>query len=704
MSKREASVGAAGAAHWFLVRVASPVLGGQPRAVRVRRESGRPAIEIPLSRRGTSTEVIELPVGDRLKGVENYDGRLIDGAHCIVRRIGALERWLRGFWRAWNFYRAISPGQQVSLGLSLGQVVTCPTHVAGIARQVRLPLSYAFWIDGCESGLPERRASRPRGGAAAIDVVLIVDETNDELLAATIRSLTQQTVPPRCVAVLDPAGNSMRAETARNWLREAGIPVADDNRVAIDAATSVQRDRSAESRQVAYWLFLPTGWLLRHNTVEHLSATVDCREVPALIYWDDDDLSGEGHRCNPRFKPDWSREHFYCTNFLGESFALRKDLVVGLAEAVRDGCFQADELILKVAELDGRPDGHIAHVASVLTHRLQGRSAGPTGDVRRHHGAIERHLDRTSVLAAVTMDRHGLCRVRFDLPAAPPWVTVVIPTRNALSLLRQCLSSLTLRTRYPGFDILVIDNGSDDLSAVAYLNDLAGRQLNGRRVSVFGYPQSFNYSAMNNLAARRARGEVLCLMNNDVEVTDPSWLAEMVSQLMQRGIGAVGAKLLYPNGTVQHAGDAVGVGGCADHFFSGLDGDSPGYCGLASVTREVSAVTAACMVTWRATFEAVGGLDETRLPVAFNDVDYCLRIREAGWRIVFAANAVLVHHESATRGTDRSKAAMRRGRREADYVRRRWLAQRPNDSFYNPNLSHERADFTLSGLPRVPGY
>jgi O-antigen biosynthesis protein len=215
------------------------------------------------------------------------------------------------------------------------------------------------------------------------------------------------------------------------------------------------------------------------------------------------------------------------------------------------------------------------------------------------------------------------------------------------------------------------------------------------------YDAPFNYSAINNMAVAAAGGDIICLLNNDTEVIGGDWLEEMVGQLLQPGVDVVGAKLLYDNGMVQHAGDLVGVGGIANHAFAWLQGDEPGYCMRAVVAQEYSAVTAACLVTWRKRFNDLGGLDARHLPVAFNDVDYCLRVREAGGRVVWTPHAVLLHHESVSRGLDQSRAQKRRARGEAAWMRRRWKAALQRDPFYNPNLSHERPDFSLSHAPVV---
>src|SRR6266704_2139628 len=257
--------------------------------------------------------------------------------------------------------------------------------------------------------------------------------------------------------------------------------------------------------------------------------------------------------------------------------------------------------------------------------------------------------------------------------------------------------SIRERSSYRNFEIIVVDNQSDDAAALDYFAALA--ESGAARVLRYTWP--FNFSAINNFAVGEARGEAICLLNNDTEVISPDWMETLLGHLVQPGVGAVGAKLLFPDGRVQHAGDAVGPGGCADHLHEALERDDPGYCNRAIVAQEVSAVTAACLMTWKHLYQRLDGLNAKHLKVAFNDVDFCLRVQEAGYRVIFTPHAELYHNESATRGQDRTWRKMRRTKREADYMRARWKARMGHDPYYNPNLSYRRPDFSLSDAPRV---
>ena len=301
------------------------------------------------------------------------------------------------------------------------------------------------------------------------------------------------------------------------------------------------------------------------------------------------------------------------------------------------------------------------------------------------------------VVADVQRTPRGHYRLRYALPAKLPLISVIVPTRDMLGHLKPCIDSVLSKSSYPNYELLIIDNQSVEPQTLAYFKTLTTHS----KVKVVPYKQPFNFSAINNYAVEQAQGEVICLLNNDTEVITADWMEEMLGHLLQAEVGCVGAKLLFADGRVQHAGDTVGPGGCADHLHSKLERDEPGYMDRAILAQDLSAVTAACLMTHRELYISLGGLDEKNLAVAFNDVDYCLRVREAGKRVVFTPYAELYHHESMSRGKDDNPEKISRSKREADYIRQRWKHLMHHDPFYNPNLSYSRADFSLSHAPLV---
>jgi GT2 family glycosyltransferase len=285
------------------------------------------------------------------------------------------------------------------------------------------------------------------------------------------------------------------------------------------------------------------------------------------------------------------------------------------------------------------------------------------------------------------------------LPADPPSVSIVILTRDRVDLLRTCIESIFARTDYPNFDLVLVDNGSTDRVAIDYLNVLAKNP----RVTILRDLGAFNFSRLNNLAVAQTRAEFVLLLNNDTEVLNGDSLREMVGHGARPDIGAVGARLLYPNGGIQHAGVVLGIAGIGSHAHKGLRREDAGYFSRPHLTHDVSAVTGACLLVRRELYLQLGGLDEVNLPVAFNDIDFCLRISAAGMRVVYTPYAELIHHESASRGYEDTPEKQQRFQREADYMRRKWGTQLESDLSYNPNLRLEpEADFKLAFPPRVP--
>jgi GT2 family glycosyltransferase len=309
--------------------------------------------------------------------------------------------------------------------------------------------------------------------------------------------------------------------------------------------------------------------------------------------------------------------------------------------------------------------------------------------------ALNEHFRRQKINARAEVDGYGY-RVRYALPADPPRVSLVIPTRNGLQLIRACIGSILKKTTYPNYEILIVDNGSDDLGTLRYFNEL---QAEGR-VRVLRDDRPFNYAALNNAAVKSARGDMVGLLNNDLQVISPEWLSEMVSIALQPGVGAVGARLWYPNETLQHGGIIIGLCGVAGHSHKYLPRHQDGYFSRARVAQSLSAVSAACLVIRKKIYEQLGGLDELNLQVAFNDVDFCLRVREAGYRNVWTPYAELYHYESATRGYENTPERRARIAKEAQYMKGRWGNLLLNDPAYNPNLTVDHEDFSLSWPPR----
>ncbi|WP_260427312.1 MULTISPECIES: glycosyltransferase family 2 protein [unclassified Burkholderia] len=459
-----------------------------------------------------------------------------------------------------------------------------------------------------------------------------------------------------------------------------------------DSAEEWSRLMSTTVEQNEWRLVIRAGVTLSEQALFCLADAVVKTPDAAVIYADHDVVGADGQLCDPVFKPDWSPELLRSTNYIGEAFVWNGRYAHRLPEFGADvnSANVAHALLLRLSEL-GSP---MVHVPAPLWHITPREE--PVDGVETV-SAVTAHLRRVGISAEVEGAGPGRCRVRYAIAEPAPLVSIVIPTRDQLGHLRRCITSVLEKTRYGPYEILVVDNQSVEPETLDYLRSL--QQVANVRVLAFDEP--FNYSRINNVAIAQAKGELVCLLNNDTEVISPEWLGEMVGVLSSGNVGAVGAKLLYGDDTVQHAGDTVGPGGCANHLHNGIGRNEPGYCGRALVAQDLSAVTAACLLTGKSLYQRVGGLNEHSLKIAFNDVDYCLRIRDTGLRIVWTPHALLYHHESISRGKDESPPQRKRFRSEVRYMRNRWRHIMYHDPFYNPNLNYLQADFLPAAMPNV---
>ncbi|MGB8633713.1 MAG: glycosyltransferase family 2 protein, partial [Rhodanobacteraceae bacterium] len=356
---------------------------------------------------------------------------------------------------------------------------------------------------------------------------------------------------------------------------------------------------------------------------------------------------------------------------------------------------QDHDLTLRISEQ--LEDREIIHIPKVLYHwRATTGSTAKSPDEKDYAAskarrAVEDHLRRSSIPGDVTHTEAGYLRVKYSLPETPPRVSLIIPTRDRLDLLRMSVGSILENTSYPDFEVIIVDNQSQEPETIAWCKEIA---TNDPRVRILPHDKPFNFSRINNDAVARASGEIIGLVNNDIEATDPGWLAEMVSHAIRPDVGAVGAKLYYPDGSIQHAGVILGFGGVAGHVYCSKPKDHAGQMGRAMLVQNMSAVTAACLVVRKEAYLAVGGMNED-LRVAFNDIDFCLRLLKAGYRNVWTPHAELIHHESASRGLEDTMEKQRRFASESQLMKAIWGEMLNRDPAYNTNLSLSLEPFTL---------
>lgn len=434
---------------------------------------------------------------------------------------------------------------------------------------------------------------------------------------------------------------------------------------------------------------------LTPDAIAEMARALEAHPDLDLIYSDEDKIDANGNRFSPHFKPAWDPDYALITNYICHFTVIRRSLVE-TAGGFRPGLegSQDHDLIQRVAELSA-PE-RIGHVPRILYHwRATGDSTAASVEAKPYAIAATGRVIRDALVRRGTParaeQRRDRWRLLWPLPEARS-VSVIIPTRNRVNLLETCIDGLLAQTDYSPLDIRIVDNGSDDPATLRYLDQLSHRS----GVTVLRDRGPFNFSRLCNFGAEGAPGDYLCFLNNDVEPANPDWLRELIAEAARPEIGLVGAKLLYPDRSVQHAGIALSGEHVARHTNLGIAEDDGGYWGRALQAQSLSAVTGACMVMRRKVFEEVGGFDEA-LAVDFGDIDLCLRVRKAGYRVLWTPHARLIHHESASRGSVITPEKAVLYDLERIFMLDRWSTLLDDDPAYNPNLciTPERPAFAL---------
>lgn len=422
-----------------------------------------------------------------------------------------------------------------------------------------------------------------------------------------------------------------------------------------------------------------------------------------LVYSDEDMIDETGRRYNPHFKPDWNPDLLYSQNWVSHLGVYRSSLVKAIG-GFREGYEGSQDYDLLLRFIEHTSVDRIRHIPEVLYHwrSIPGSVALGAQEKPYAHAAarraIQSHFDRSGVMAKIQRGFRQLHRVSYARKYPEPRVSLVIGTRDRADLLATIVSGVLYETDYSNLELIIVDNGSEESVTLRFLEKLQ----RDRRVRVIRHEAAFNFAEINNLGVSSATGELIGLINSGLEVISPDWLDEMVSHALRPEIGVVGVRLLYKNNTVQHAGLILGLGGCvAGHVHKGLTRRAGGYLARAHLIQDFSAVTGACMLFRRDVFDLVNGLEGTRLAFRYSDVDFCLKVRERGFRVVYVPTVELYYHESLSRGMDATPDKAECLQRESDYMRERWGDLLLNDPYYNPNLSLESESWSLAFPPRV---
>jgi GT2 family glycosyltransferase len=669
----------------------------EPMAVRLIRKTEDsaqtlvPAVESAFARLNRHVRGLQRSLRTRMSELEAAD-----------RHIATLEEKLLKLKEAKRDLKRLKQEKQVlrkSPERKIGQVLLAPYRLPQkLLREVRKRFprlnkslrgdpanEYQAWFDDHRIQPAELPAQREESSAFSfqpcVSIITPVFNTPVKWLAECVESVRAQSYEKWELILID--DDSSDPETLRYLAelcpRDSRIVCTKvEKRGGISAACNRGLEVAAGD-----WIgFLDHDDLLEPDALFQMVKWLQDHRDADLVYSDEDKLTEAGLD-SPIFKPDWSPDYFLSCNYVCHFTVVRSELLreVGGFRSEFDGA-QDYDLFLRIVEKRKQID----HIPRILYHWR--RSITSTADnIRRKPGsletgrhALEAHLQRQQQSGHVTVDwRTHAYWIKRDLTEAKK-ISIIIPVRDRVDLLARCLDSLTSKTTYAPYEIVVVDNESESAEARDYFAGLKHR--------VVHYAGPFNFSAINNFAVEQTEGSWLLFLNNDIEVIDGDWLSIMAEHIQRPEVGAVGPRLLYPDDTVQHAGIVVGVGGIAEHAFRGLPAEAPGVCRQLQVTRNYSAVTGACLLTRREVFDEVGGFDEECLPVTFSDVDLCLKMRRAGYLVVYTPFAKLYHHESGTRR--RTVEPL-----ETEVMRERWSGVLERDPYYNPNLSRDRADFSL---------
>ena len=676
------------------------------------------------------TDVLVLPSRDETMPIAILEAMSL-GKAVICTDVGGVSEWLRDGMNGLLVERE----NPEALAAAIANCVRSPEMVEELKAAGARTFERHFTLDRFASRFAEvllslERRANSLGGDYQNWIVQFdsMPATTRAGLRRQLRSLIRQPLISIILPVYNPdlrfleaAIDSVRGQIYERW----ELCIADDASTEPDVRPFLQQLATSDPRiKVTFRdrnghisacsnsaLELATGqWcaLLDHddtfaeNALALVALEIDQHPHAGLIYSDEDKIDGDGVRSNPFFKPDWNPELFLGQNFVNHLGCYRTDLLREIG-GFREGFEGSQDYDLALRCVERLAARQVRHIPRILYHwRMISGSLAAAVDAKPYarkaaRRAIADHARRLDMPGTVTAcpENNESHRFIHELPRPAPLVSIIIPTRDRVELLRRCIESIQGRTEYQPFEIIVVDNGSVESETKTFLR----RSESAGSIRLVAETGPFNYSRLNNQAAAGARGDVLLFLNNDTEIDDPGWLTELTSHAVRAEVGAVGARLWYPDRTLQHGGVILGLGGVAGHAFPHIPRGHPGYFNRAMLQQNCSAVTGACMAMRKSVFEEMAGFDEENLGVSFNDIDLCLRLTERGYRIVWTPYANLIHHESASRGHQRTREEQVDFERAVDYMQTTWGAELMHDPFYNPNLSLNPPGFELAFPP-----
>lgn len=555
-------------------------------------------------------------------------------------------------------------------------------------------VEYQEWYEKNKPSEEELARQRKKKWKEPVTISVLVPayRTPEAFLRQMIESVLNQTYPYLELCIADGSGENISVEKVVKEYQ------AKDQRVRyqrLEKNEGIAGNTNAAIRMATgdYLALFDHDDLLSPNALFEVASTIE-KDKADVVYTDEDKVTSDlKEHFQPHFKPDFNPDLLCSNNYICHLFVVKRSLALKLGgqDPAYDGAQDYDFIFRCTEEAE-----KIVHIAKILYHwRVHQASTAdnPTSKMYAFDAgkrAIEAHLQRIGAKAEVSHTKDlGFYRVKYQVQGNPK-VSIVIPNKDEKETLKKCLESIWQKTTYSNYEIILVENNSTTREIRDYYQELNGK--NGVRVVY--WDKEFNYSAINNFGISYAKGEYILCLNNDITVISPEWMEELLANCQRPEVGIVGARLYYPDNTIQHAGIVLGMGGCAGSLFVGLARSRGGYLHKAALQQDLSAVTAACFMVKKEAFEKVGGFEE-KLAVAFNDVDFCLKVRHAGYLVVYDPYAELYHHESKTRGYENTEAKKRRFQEEIEYMRCHWMPDILRDPYYNENLSLKASDYSL---------
>ena len=555
-------------------------------------------------------------------------------------------------------------------------------------------VEYQEWYEKNKPSEEELARQRKKKWKEPVTISVLVPAywTPEVFLRQMIESVLNQTYPYLELCIADGSGENISVEKVVKEYQ------AKDQRVRyqrLEKNEGIAGNTNAAIRMATgdYLALFDHDDLLSPNALFEVASTIE-KDKADVVYTDEDKVTSDlKEHFQPHFKPDFNPDLLCSNNYICHLFVVKRSLALKLGgqDPAYDGAQDYDFIFRCTEEAE-----KIVHIAKILYHwRVHQASTAdnPTSKMYAFDAgkrAIEAHLQRIGAKAEVSHTKDlGFYRVKYQVQGNPK-VSIVIPNKDEKETLKKCLESIWQKTTYSNYEIILVENNSTTREIRDYYQELDGK--NGVRVVY--WDKEFNYSAINNFGISYAKGEYILCLNNDITVISPEWMEELLANCQRPEVGIVGARLYYPDNTIQHAGIVLGMGGCAGSLFVGLARSRGGYLHKAALQQDLSAVTAACFMVKKEAFEKVGGFEE-KLAVAFNDVDFCLKVRHAGYLVVYDPYAELYHHESKTRGYENTEAKKRRFQEEIVYMRCHWMPDILRDPYYNENLSLKASDYSL---------